>query len=106
MPKNWIIRQSTKAEVSKVGKRGAVVVPARLRRKFGIEEGSLVMAEERQDGILIRPAVAYPVEIYTPERKAEFLLSSAVDAEDYRVAVREVRKMGLDPKKIAHYRPR
>lgn len=106
MPKNRTIRQSTAAEVSKVGKRGAVVVPARLRRKFGIEEGSLVMAEERQDGILIRPAVAYPVEIYTPERKAEFLLSSAVDAEDHRAAVREVRKMGLDPKKIVHYRPR
>jgi len=82
------------------------VVPARLRRKFGIEEGSLVIAEERPDGILIRPAVAYPVEIYTPERKAEFLLSSAVDAEDYRAAAREVRKLGLDPKRIDHYRPR
>ena len=60
-------------ETSKAGKRGAIVVPARLRRKFGIEEGSLVVAEERSDGILIRPAVAIPVEIYTPERKAELL---------------------------------
>ena len=31
-------------EASKVGKRGTVVVPARLRRKFGIEEGRLVIA--------------------------------------------------------------
>jgi len=38
-------------ETSKVGKRGTVVVPARLRRKFGIEEGQLVLAEERPDGI-------------------------------------------------------
>lgn len=89
-------------ETSKVGKRGAIVVPARLRRKFGIEEGGLVVAEERSDGILIRPAVAIPVEIYTPERKAEFLLSNAVDANDFQAAVTEVKKMGVNPSKILH----
>ncbi len=93
-------------ETSKVGKRGTVVVPARLRRKFGIEEGRLVIAEERPDGVLIRPALALPVEIYTPERKAEFLLSNAVDAEDYRTAVAEVKKMGLEPASIPHHKPR
>jgi AbrB family looped-hinge helix DNA binding protein len=92
-------------EVSKVGKRGAVVVPARLRRKFGIEEGGLVVAEERPEGILIRPAAAVPVEIYTPERKAQFLLSNAVDAKDYQAAVEEVRKLGIDLAKIPHYKP-
>jgi AbrB family looped-hinge helix DNA binding protein len=93
------------AETSKVGKRGAVVIPASLRRRFGIEEGSLVIAEERPDGILIRPAVALPLESYTPERKAEFLLSNAIDAEDYRAAVEAVRAMGLDPERIPHHRP-
>ena len=93
-------------ETSKVGKRGTVVVPARLRRKYGIEEGRLVVAEERPDGILIRPAVALPVEIYTPERKAEFLLSNAVDAADYRAAVAEVKKMGLKPASIPHHKRR
>jgi len=93
-------------EASKVGKRGTVVVPARLRRKFGIEEGRLVIAEERPEGILIRPALALPVEIYTPKRKAEFLLSNAVDAEDYRAAVAEVKKMGLEPASIPHHKPR
>jgi AbrB family looped-hinge helix DNA binding protein len=61
-------------ETARVGKRGAVVVPARFRRKFGLEEGSMVIAEEREDGILIRPAVDDLIEIYTPERKAEFFL--------------------------------
>ena len=58
-------------ETAKVGKRGAIVVPAKLRRRFGIEEGTVVTAEEREDGILIRPAVVVPIEKYTPERKAE-----------------------------------
>jgi AbrB family looped-hinge helix DNA binding protein len=93
------------AETSRVGKRGAVVIPAALRRRFGIEEGSLVLAEERPDGILIRPAVALPLETYTPARRAEFLLSNAVDAADYEAAVREVRALRLDPESIPHLRP-
>ena len=93
-------------ETSKFGKRGTIVVPARLRRKFGIEEGRLVVAEERPDGILIRPAVAIPNEVYTVERKAEFMLSNAVDAEDYATEVAEVRKLGIDPSKIPHHKSR
>lgn len=93
------------AEPSKVGKRGTVVIPAELRRRFGIEEGTLVIAEEHDDGILIRPAVALPLETYTPARRAEFLLSNAVDVEDYAAAVAEVRAMGLDPDRIRHHKP-
>jgi len=93
-------------ETGRVGKRGVIVLPAKLRRRFGIDEGSVVIAEVREDGILIRPAVTVPVEIYTPERKAEFLLSNAVNADDYRRAVAEVRKLGLDPKRIPHHKPR
>ena len=60
---------------SRVGKRGTVVIPAALRRRFGIEEGSLVIAEDREEGI-----------------------------EDYARAKEEVRKMGLDPDTIPHRR--
>lgn len=90
---------------TKVGKRGTVVIPASIRRRFGIKEGSLVIAEERAEGVLIRPAAALPVEIYTPERRAEFLLSNAVDAKDYARARKEVYKLGLDPDAIPHVRP-
>lgn len=94
------------AEPSRVGKRGAVVIPAKLRKRFGIEEGTYVVAEEREDGVLIRPAVVLPIEIYSLERKAEFLLNNAVDAESYAEAITEVRNMGLDPRQIPHERPR
>jgi len=87
-------------ETSRIGKRGTVVIPAKLRRRFGLEEGGLLVAEEREDGILLRPAVAMPVEIYTPERKAEFLLGNAISAADYQRAEAKVRALGLDPEKI------
>jgi len=93
------------SESSRIGKRGTLVIPAKLRRRFGIEEGSEVIAEATPQGILIRPAVTVPLELYTEERKAEFLLSNAVDAEDYETAVQEVRRMGLDPADISHQRP-
>ena len=90
---------------ARVGKRGAIIVPANLRKRFGIEEGTIVTAEEKGDGILIRPAVVVPVERYAAERKAEFLLSNAIDEADYRSARKAVQKMGLNPDAIPHSRP-
>jgi hypothetical protein len=66
----------------------------------------LVIAEDREENILIRPAVAVPLESYTPKRRAQFLLSYAVDREDYARAEQEVRKkMGLDHAAISHHKP-
>jgi AbrB family looped-hinge helix DNA binding protein len=92
-------------ETVKVGKRGTVVIPARVRRRFGINEGATVTIEERSDGVLIRPAVVLPLETYSSERRAEFLLSNAIDAEDYAEAREEVRRLGIDPDSIAHRKP-
>jgi AbrB family looped-hinge helix DNA binding protein len=89
----------------RVGKRGTLVIPASLRRRFGLDEGALIIAEERPEGILIRPAVAIATETYTPERKAAFLLENAVDTKDYAAAKDAVRRMGLDPSRIPHGRP-
>jgi AbrB family looped-hinge helix DNA binding protein len=90
-------------EPTRVGKRGTIVLPARMRKRYGFEEGTMVVAEESEYGVLLRPAAVVPVEIYTPERKAELLLANAVDAEDRKAAEREVRKLGLDPARV---RPR
>jgi len=93
------------ASARRVGKRGVVVIPAPLQRRYGLEEGSPVVAEAREDGILLRSAIATPVEVYTAERRAEFLLSNAVDEQDYKRAVAEVWAMGLDPEAVTHRRP-
>lgn len=57
------------SELSKVGTGGAVVIPAELRQRFGIEEGALVVTEAREDGVLIRPATAMPRD----EERRQFL---------------------------------
>ena len=93
-------------EAVKDGKRCAIVVPARLRKRYGIEEGTLVTAEAREEGVLIRPAVVIPVERYSPERQAEFLLSNATTDKDYQRARKAVKRLGLDPDAIPHHRPK
>ncbi|HCC32909.1 MAG TPA: AbrB family transcriptional regulator [Clostridiales bacterium] len=89
-------------ETIKVGKRGTVVIPVALRQKYNIDAGTLLMAESRDEGILLRPTAVFPVEIYAPERKAQFLLNTAVTPEDYAWAAEEVRKLGFDPDRVSH----
>lgn len=91
-----------KTETIKVGKRGTIVIPAGIRHHYGFDEGTQVLVEASSQGILLRPMVSLPIERYSRERKAEFLLNNAVTSEDYAAAVEKVRKMGLDPDVIPH----
>lgn len=93
------------SESSRIGKRGTFVIPAKLRRRFGLSEGTTVIAEETEEGILLRPAVTVPIEVYSSERRAEFLLSNAIDEDDYAQAREAVQEMGIDPDSIEHHRP-
>ena len=93
-------------ESTRVGKRGTIVLPARLRKRYGFEEGTMLVAEESEYGVLLRPAAVVPVEIYSPERKAELLLANATSAADRKAAENEVRKLGLDPARIRIGRPK
>jgi AbrB family looped-hinge helix DNA binding protein len=90
------------AEYVRVGKRGTVVIPADTRRRYGFDEGEMLVMEECAAGLLLKPARTYEVETYTPERTAEFMLNNAVTAAEYDDAIAEVHKMGLDPDSIPH----
>lgn len=85
------------SEPTRVGRRGTIVLPAKIRRRYGFEEGTMVVAEEAEYGVLLRPAALLPVEIYSPEHKAEFLIANAVDPEDRKAAEADARKLGVKP---------
>ena len=69
------------SETSKVGKRGTLVIPAKLRNRFGLKEGSLVIAEETTEGILLRPAIAMPTNVLTQEQIETLLLEGIESGE-------------------------
>ena len=55
-----------------VTSRGVVTLPAKLRAAVGIRADEQVIVEATAEGLLLRPAVTLPVEIYTPSREREF----------------------------------
>ena len=67
-----------------VNSRGTITLPAKLRKAIGVEENDLLIAETTEEGLLLKPAVALPVEHYTPERIAEFAAEEEKLEEWYR----------------------
>ena len=55
-----------------VSGRGLIALPAVMRKAAGIRPQDSLIAETTAEGILLRPAVTLPVEIYSPERISEF----------------------------------
>jgi len=58
--------------------RGVITLPAKLRQVLGLKAEDQLIAETTPDGLLLRPAVTLPVEMYSPEREREF---DAAEAE-------------------------
>ena len=61
-----------------INSRGVVTLPAKLRRAMGLKADDQLIAETTPEGLLLRPAVTLPVEMYTPQREQEF---DAAEAE-------------------------
>jgi AbrB family looped-hinge helix DNA binding protein len=55
-----------------INSRGVVTLPAKLRQAMGLKADDLLIAETTAQGLLLRPAVTLPLELYTPERVQEF----------------------------------
>jgi bifunctional DNA-binding transcriptional regulator/antitoxin component of YhaV-PrlF toxin-antitoxin module len=52
--------------------RGVVTLPAKLRQAMGLKADDPLIAETTPQGLLLRPAITLPLEIYTDQRLAEF----------------------------------
>ena len=61
-----------------MNRRGVVTLPVKLRQAMGLKADDQLIAETTPQGLLLRPAVTLPLEMYTPERVQEF---DAAEAE-------------------------
>jgi antitoxin PrlF len=55
-----------------INSRGVITIPAKLREAFGLKANDELIAETVSEGILLRPSVSIPIELYSEERIAEF----------------------------------
>jgi bifunctional DNA-binding transcriptional regulator/antitoxin component of YhaV-PrlF toxin-antitoxin module len=59
-------------KVININDRGTLTLPKELRRRLGVNGNGQVVAEETEEGILLRAGVTFPIEIYSDKRLAEF----------------------------------
>lgn len=55
-----------------IGPRGTITIPAKARKAYGLEKDDQMIVEETSEGLLLRPTLNVPIEIYTEERIKEF----------------------------------
>lgn len=63
-------------ESAVVSSRGQITLPAGIRKRLGIEPGGVVILEERDGELMIKPAAVVAIESYSDRQIAEW------DAED------------------------
>ena len=61
-----------------ITERGVITLPANLRQAMGLAANDQLIAETTPDGLLLKPAVTLPIEMYSDERLREF---DAAEAE-------------------------
>lgn len=64
-----------------INRRGVVTLPAKLRQALGLNADDQLIAETTPEGLLLRPAVTLPLEVYAHEREREFDRAEAELAE-------------------------
>ena len=59
-------------KVLHINDRGTLTLPRQMRRRLGVDRNAQIVAEETEEGILLRPGATFPVELYSEKRLAEF----------------------------------
>lgn len=71
-------------KIINVNERGTLTLPKQMRRRLGVERNAQAVAEETDEGILLRPGVTFPVERYSEKRLAEFHRNNEESLAGYR----------------------
>ena len=81
--------------------RGVITLPANLRQALGLKAEDHLIAETTPEGLLLRPAVTLPVEMYSPERVREFDAAEQELAACLGAKIPAVKRAGQPKRKSA-----
>jgi antitoxin PrlF len=88
-----IYEESAMQENLVVSARGQITLPATLRKRFGIRPGDVVIVQDRDGELVLKPAAVLEIDTYSDEQIAEW------DEQD-RLAPKErqaiLRRLGVD----------
>jgi antitoxin PrlF len=92
---NSAIMQCMKTAIT-ITSRGIITLPAKLRHALGVKANDQLIAETTPEGLLLRPAVTLPLEMYSPAREREF---DAAEAELASLLARNVPKQNVSARR-------
>jgi antitoxin PrlF len=71
-----------------VSSRGQLTLPSEIRKKYGIDEGSVLVAEDRNGEIILKPATVMEVEYYTDAQVTEWAAADTFTNDHEREVLR------------------
>jgi antitoxin PrlF len=92
--------QNMKATVT-ITRRGVITLPSKLREALGLKGEEHLIVETTPEGLLLRPAVTLPIEIYSPDREREFDASEAELAALLRAGSKAHKQTGRPRRKAS-----
>ena len=68
-----------------INEQGTITLPQDLIKKYGLEVGIQIVIEESEAGLILRPNIMFPVEIYSDERVEEFRQQNEKELENFKL---------------------
>lgn len=74
-----------------VSSRGQITLPAALRKRAGIKEGSAVIIEDRGNELVLKPAAILEIELYTDRQIAEWDRDDQLSMHEKNTVLKKVK---------------
>lgn len=71
-------------KIININERGTLTLPKEAREKLGLLSAGQVVLQETPEGLLLRPGMMVPIEIYSDERIAEFEKNNEADLKKFK----------------------
>ena len=75
-----------------VSGRGQITLPANMRKRLGIEAGGILIAEEREGDIVLRPAAVLEIETYSDADIARWDVEDHLDDAERTAILQRFKK--------------
>lgn len=79
-------------ETLKVSSRGQITLPASIRKRVGIQEGSSVIIEDRGNEIVLKPAAVFEIEMYSGKQIAEWESADRMGADEKAAILKRLKR--------------
>jgi antitoxin PrlF len=75
-----------------VSSRGQITLPAKIRRRLGIQSGGIVIVEDRDREVILRPAAVVEIETYSEADIARWDKEDRLESTERGAVLKHLRK--------------